>query len=558
MTPLPENVNKNGRMADKGIRMKAILRTLNACVISTALFFAQQAAASNAPEACRARDEVQKEYDRLAAEYEAARAEAKKYPENTTDYDGQAAWRKAKKLETNLEIKQQSLSNKKIRCEDVVREMARCTEKKNNKENGVDWEWNAATGSCENLAHKTRSVGDGDCSKADLYSGSSLKGQNCKIARNTVEEVNERNKALTEITVTGATSIAQVQAMAASGQQQDAQKRANKMLMGLSLAKIATGLSQGAGAVQLKNAASDAEEASTRMNNAYKQIDSVCANPAGNVSREECFYSNAGKYGISPDKQAYAQYLSGGASQAEEAAKAANQAATGSTITGLADTLVGLQALQMARQANRNADNMGALPPPRVIGIAPIQGASQAPNLGGFNQGTSPVDYGNPSDSGAALGNVGEGNIRGGLKEGRSFGGGSGFVSAKSTVSSGGGAGGGGGGRGGGGQSRAPGRKSLGNTAVGEYAMGGGGGAGFKGGSGKDEKDSGGNAFADALAKLFPQDEDGKPIVDGRQLASEREGVYTDEEGSIVYASDLSIFEQVTAKYRQLSSAGSI
>lgn len=554
MKTSPETVNKGAQKADKEIRMNRFF-WVTAFLISIAAPQEAGATIYNKSE-CDASIELKQR---------AADREDKKLADLRRRHaqEQNEGVKKGLEIEISIAVKQAAeaatrLEEARDKCaynqRKLETERTTCTQKMQQQ---PFWKWNEKEQKCDNLAEKKESVGNDDCSKANLYANSSLKGQNCKIARDTVEEVQERNKALNEITVTGATSVAQIQAMASSGQQQDAQKRANKMLMGLSLARLATGLSQGAGAVQLRNAASDAEDASTRMNNAYKQIDSVCANPAGNLTREECFYKNASTYGISPDKSAYAQYLSGGASQAEDAAKAASNAATGSTITGLADTLVGLQALQMARQADKNANNMTSLPPPRVIGIAPIRGASTAPNLGGFNTGTTPTDYGNPSDSGTTLGNIGGGNIRGGLKDGKSFGG-TPFVSAKSTVSPAGGGSGGGAGRGGGGQSKAPNRgKTLGNTAVGEYMMGGGGGQGFKGGSSKDDKDSGGNAFADALSKLFPQDENGKPIVDGRQLASE-EGAYTEEEGSTVYASDLSIFEQITAKYRQLASAGSI
>jgi hypothetical protein len=86
--------------------------------------------------------------------------------------------------------------------------------------------------------------------------------------------------------------------------------------------------------------------------------------------------------------------------------------------------------------------------------------------------------------------------------------------------------------------------------------MGGGGGkAGGGGGSAAAEKD---NPLADMLAKLFPQGQDGKPVVDARQIASAAGGVSyeEDQEEPAVTATDLSIFEQVSAKYRQLNNSG--
>jgi hypothetical protein len=94
------------------------------------------------------------------------------------------------------------------------------------------------------------------------------------------------------------------------------------------------------------------------------------------------------------------------------------------------------------------------------------------------------------------------------------------------------------------------------NTTAGDFSLAGGGGA--RGAGAGSKEDNGGNAFADALAKLFPQDQNGKPVVALRNPASEgaateASGAYADSQ---VYASDLSIFEQITAKYRQLSEGG--
>jgi hypothetical protein len=122
------------------------------------------------------------------------------------------------------------------------------------------------------------------------------------------------------------------------------------------------------------------------------------------------------------------------------------------------------------------------------------------------------------------------------------------------------GGGGGGGGGGGSGASRGgpPRKNGPSNTASGAIDLAGGGG-GFRGGAGPAEKGEGGNAFAEALAKLFPQDPNGKPVVEARQLASEGFDMTEDAfVGSDVEAVDVSLFEQITAKYRQLAGSGSI
>jgi hypothetical protein len=62
------------------------------------------------------------------------------------------------------------------------------------------------------------------------------------------------------------------------------------------------------------------------------------------------------------------------------------------------------------------------------------------------------------------------------------------------------------------------------------------------------------------LAKMFPQDKDGKPVVDTRNIASQENGGNGDQMqgGEEVIASEVSIFEQVSAKYHQLTSSGRI
>lgn len=432
--------------------------------------------------------------------------------------------------------------------------------------NGVEkpmFEWDASKNDCvQNFKNGDKALADNECNQAEVFAGGTLKGQNCKAATATVKEAQDRNKAITDTTVSLGTAYAQVNAMTASGKQDDAQKRQAQVLQGLAISKLISGGSALTGAAQMKSAATGAEQANQAMSGAYKNLNAACDAQSArfNGDRQACFFSLAPQFQVPTTKAEYASFdrLTGGATQSADAARAANAAATTSGISGLADTLVGFQALQMANQAKKAGNNMASLPPPKVIGIAPFAGASQAPSLGGFGTGTKPTDHGNPANDGTVLGNVGNGNIRGGMKAGKSFGG-SPFVSAKSSVSAGGSGGTKGSAGGSTGASKNGGKsRTLGNTGVGEYNLGGGGGANYKGG--KDESNPGSNAFADALAKLFPQDETGKPIVGMRDPASLDPDAVTGEEidESGVSAGELSIFEQINAKYRALSGAGTI
>lgn len=424
------------------------------------------------------------------------------------------------------------------------------------------YKWNpkaGTVGKCEDkIAENTKSnPNQGECNNAELFKGSNLRGEACKNAASTIKDVKTRQDALTATTAAAATAYSGMQATQATGQQADAQQRQQKILQALAISKIATGGLQLAGAAQLHSAAGDAEGASSSISAAHKEIAATCEQNK-TLSAEQCFYVEAKKKNVPADSQAYVTFdrMKSASSQSMEQAEQAKKMAMASAITGMADTIVGLQALQMSKQAQQNAQAMGVAPgaPPTYR----LNGASQGgltPGLVGSAPAAGPEDFGLPGEGGNTLGIVG-GKIGNSIKGGKGFAPSS-FKPQKSTVSTtGGGGGGGGGGRGGGsGASRRGGSPT--NTTGGEYTLGGGG-AGFRGGAENEKADPGNNAFADALAKLFPQDQDGKPVVDNRGLASADETLIEDVYGaeSGVYATDLSLFEQVNAKYRQISNSG--
>lgn len=420
--------------------------------------------------------------------------------------------------------------------------------------------------SCEMKEIGTKSnPNTGECSAAELLRGSNLKGEACKDAATTIKSVQSQQESIGAATTAAVQGYSSYQATMATGQQADAQAQQRKILQGLAVAKITTGALQLAGAAQLKSAASDAYSAESEISGANKSLRAECDSAAvkrENLSDEQCFYKYAKKHGVPEDQKAYANFerLTMAQNQSKSQADRANEMAKASMITGMADAFVGIQAMMMARQTQQQEQVMGAAPAQPIMGYN-LAGASQgglSPG-GGATPGTanSPTDFGDGSGPGNTLGGGG-GPISNGIKGGKGFNPTPGSKAEKSTVSTSSGGGGGGGSgasRGGGGPPRKSGPS---NTASGEINLGGGGG-GFRGGSGPAEKSEGGNAFAEALAKLFPQDPNGKPVVESRQLASEgsdmMEGAYV---GSDVEAVEVSLFEQITSKYRQLAGNGSI
>ncbi len=396
-----------------------------------------------------------------------------------------------------------------------------------------------------------------DCSSASVFTN--LKGRNCKVAMEAVKDVGDRTSALTDATNAVTTAYSSMQATGATGSQDDAQTRQANIMKTLAISKLATGALNLEGAMQLKNAASGAETASSTISGAQKGLAAKCQNSDDDM--QVCFFKHAQEFGVTADDRAYANFerMRQGASQSQDQADAANALAKTSMITGAADMLVGLQALKMAQMAANNAQNLAPPPllpppPPGSVHFGDNQNNGN-PNL---TPGASanPTDYGSPAKNGLNFGNQKTARIEGTMAAGK-MGAPNGFKPATSSVSGGGGGGGVGGGslRSGGGGGKGGGGKR--NSATGEYNLAGGGGKG--GGGAAAEKSDGSNPMADMLAKLFPPDKNGKPVVDMRQLASngDASGVEGEAGDNAVTATELSIFEQISAKYRQLNGSGS-
>jgi hypothetical protein len=422
--------------------------------------------------------------------------------------------------------------------------------------------WDDSKNKCVDKSEQasSKSLPDsGDCSSASAFAGD-LKGQNCKKALDVVSSVNARNSAITGASTAAATVYTGAQASGATGLQDDAQTRSANMMKMVAFSKFATGITNMMGAAQLKNAANQAADANSTITGAYKNIQGACQSADDD---QACFYQNAPKYGIAHDQQAYASYdrLKRGAQQSQDQADAANSLAKTSMITGASDMLTGFQAMQMAQQAHTNAaafapPPMILPPPPTVTRFGDGMAGPTAPSLAPAAP-TGVTDYGTPTNDAGTFGNARHGEMAGGLIKGAPMGAVNIFKAATSGVSGGGGGGGVGGGglRSGGGGAGARPRNSKSGTGVGEVNLAGGGAKG-PGGSVGDKPDAS-NPLNDMLAKLFPQDKDGKTVVDQRQIASNNGGVMENsDQADTVAAADLSIFEQISTKYRQLNGDG--
>jgi hypothetical protein len=441
----------------------------------------------------------------------------------------------------------------------VAKDEAACNKKK--EQYPLVYSWDSTKKRCVNKADTASSKaipGTDECNNAAMFAGD-LKGQNCKKALDVVRDVKARNSAVTDATTAATTAYSSLQATGATGAQDDAQTRQANIMKTLAMSKFVTGALSLSGAMQLKSAASGAADANSTISGAQKQLQAACGNADDD---QACFYQNAAKYGVPADARNYASFsrMKQAAQQSQDQADAASALAKSSMLTGAADMLVGLQAMRAAQMANANAQAMAPPPliaaaPPPMVAFGDGQGAVAAPSLAP-GAVAPPVDYGNPGDNNDTFGGQRHGPMSGSLVPGH-MGAPNIFKAASSGVSGGGGAGVAGGGGGGGRAAASRGRSTRHNTVVGEYNLGGGG--GFKGGAGAEKTADAANPLADMLAKLFPQDQNGKTVVDTRQVASATGGTYADDadQGEPgVTASDLSIFEQISAKYHQLNGEG--
>jgi len=407
---------------------------------------------------------------------------------------------------------------------------------------------------------------DSDCRHANKFKGTTLHGERCSETASLLKETQTRNEAVNASSTALATAAATVNAMRTTGTAEDAQKAAHKTLIGMSLSKIAQGTSELKGAYDLRMASDDASDAALRMSNAYGAAKSTCLNEerpdVGAQAMNTCITTKLqSNNSISDIKPSEYSRLIGASNQTQAQADKAKSAASQSMISGLANTLVSIQAMQAAKKAQQNAVNMGSAPGLQTFMLTPVGSAS----TGALGAGVEDVNNQDEfptldTTSGFTFAGGGGAGIRGGLaKTMGGPGGAAPYGSAKSSVS--GGSGGGAKGLGGGsGASKAPRRGSRGPTAIGDlgpggslprYTPGGNGGGGA----------AGDTALTDALSKLLGGDPTNMQKEVPRGIASigddaEQESPLAEE--SAVYEQDVSLFQIVSAKYRQLSGRGAI
>jgi hypothetical protein len=467
-----------------------------------------------------------------------------------------------KSTEQKLEVYKDKRVQAEIACgtKKASREATKNKCLKKAKDSPDVWKWDDDKRECVDKTVAKSNPNSGECNDAEIARGA-LRGENCKAAASTIKDVQVRGEALGQTAMAATQAYSTMQAMQSTGFQEDVQLRQQKIMTGLAAMKIMTGAVALQGAASLKSAASDATEASENISGAYKGLIKKCAEveTPEKLDSQQCFYKYAHEQGVDPSQKSYATFdrLKHGGEQSQEQADRANALAKTSMVTGAADTLVGLQALYMARQAGQNAAFMAPppMPPAQTMLMNPMTGGSGSQGLGAI--GAAPFDNGPAIDGGPMLGGATGGNMAGGLVKGAPMGVNT-YKAQHSTVSGGGGSLGGGGG--GSGRSKSPGRRksSPRNTTSGEYSLAGGGPL-YKGGNGDKDAAAAANPLADILGKLFPTNQDGKPVVDGRNIASYGEPTVDDpEQAAGVTVSELSLFEQIKSRYRVLNGSGRI
>ncbi len=394
-----------------------------------------------------------------------------------------------------------------------------------------------------------------ECAKSNAFGGD-IQGRNCVKAMRSVKEVATNNQLTSQVSTAAFGMTSQIAAMRSTGNQVDAQRTTGRIMQGAAVTKMLEAGVQGYGIKQLSESATAAETTSKKLSDLKEQIVTTCGVSSNSAKEKEACArqlvtkANGPKLSNDKDYDDIVTFVSDAASQATEQANAARNAQTSSGAAAAINSLVGLQAWVQARRAMQFSQQMAT--PPQVYALNPMTGSSAAPVI----PGALPDDFGaNGNDGSNLLG----GPVRHGMTSKPStpiVGAGSApFVSRKATISSGSSLGGGGVGSG---KSAATlprkGARSY-NSSIGSYEAGSGTPGGSKGSSSADQS----NPFADTLAKLFGADGSQDPgqlqgaVADGRSLASEG-----DMGNSEVYATEISIFEQVTTKYRQLAANGSI
>ncbi|RYZ98540.1 MAG: hypothetical protein EOP11_20555, partial [Proteobacteria bacterium] len=205
--------------------------------------------------------------------------------------------------EAALESARRKVADQRLACVEEEQKVSGDRDRCNEKDRATQgmWKWDDSDNTCEDQANikKTGSSGEsGDCSNAGYFKGQ-LRGQACKETANTVKDVASQNEALTASTTAITTVYSSAQSMQATGAQGDAQERQKKIMQALAISKIATGGLALTNAMRLKNAASEAEEASSSISQANKDLKTFCdqqanlPDRAARLTSDQCFFKHA-------------------------------------------------------------------------------------------------------------------------------------------------------------------------------------------------------------------------------------------------------------------------
>lgn len=391
----------------------------------------------------------------------------------------------------------------------------------------------------------------------------------CQSTEKAIKENMERSQAVSAIGQTAVTTIAGVQSMRSKGTAEDAQKAVSQITKQTAIAKFADAATKGYGATELyTHSELSASEAETLKKHSVAMKDkcgtdieaySVTADGTRDkaILRQKlgnCFSSVSGKPIDHAATENLARRLNNAQDETLAQSKAAKSAAIQQGLSAGVDALVAYQALQMSKQANQQATDMRSLTPPSYR-FNPGGGASSAPGKKGDLQD----DLGIESPGGSFLSGDGARGVpdRGGP----------GGVQApstplrgsKSSVSGSGGAG-GGPARGGtsGRNARTP--AKTGPQKVGSLDFGSGVGSG--GGRGPlSSAPAADPGLMDAMKCLIDPNNckggDQAVVLQGEVRGDSRVPASEGGQGEGTQA-DLSIFEQINAKYRALAARGSI
>ncbi|NUM88266.1 MAG: hypothetical protein HUU37_03590 [Bdellovibrionales bacterium] len=401
-----------------------------------------------------------------------------------------------------------------------------------------------------------------ECNEANAVNSTA-----CRKTERAIQESSTRAQAMQSIGQSAMTTVSGVQAMRSKGTAEDAQKAVSQIAAQGALAKFAEAGTKAYGASELFSSSQLSEAEAQTLDRYGKAMKSSCGAAIDQYAvvadgssqklllRQElskCFSTVSGKTVDHAATDNLARRLTNAQDETLAQSKAAKSAALQQGLGAGVDALVAYQALQMSKAAKQNAADMRSLAPPSYR-FNPGGGASSKP----AGSGDLPDDLGIEAPGGSLLsGSPGKGvpdrGGPGGLRAPSVP-----FRGGKSTVSSGGGAGGAsarGGPSGKGGNAKArSGPQKVGGFDMGN-GLGGGGGARV---SSTPAPDAG---LLDTMKCLLDpancKAEDQAVVLQGEVKGDNR--LPASEEDSASPQADLTIFEQITAKYRALAARGSI